>query len=356
MTNFWDYYSLASWVIVGSIVGSFLNVVIYRIPRGISIISPARSFCPRCKATIPLYRNIPILTCLIQRRCSSCRMLIPLRYGAVEAVTGILFGGCYYLWGWCATSATMALFVCVLVTSSAIDIEQKMIPDALSLGGIAVGWLSSFVDPARLGVDQPVAAFGVSAMAAVGWSMLTLALVWFGDRVIGRQRVDLPSGKQRFWLQEDGDTATFETSDGLKWKWESLFFKLEDKIVIEGGSFIIAGEWIRGARRMILYPTKVICVGREWDLANVKSLSGEAHHMILPRQPLGMGDVKLIGCIGAFLGIVGGGAALFIGSIMQAVFSLILRRRVLPFAPALSIGAVAAAILLPWLRTTFGSS
>ena len=83
-------------ICLGLIIGSFLNVIIYRLPKNISIINP-RSFCPKCKQTIPFYRNIPVLTFLIQKgRCNQCKANISIQYPIVEMLMGFIFLFSYY--------------------------------------------------------------------------------------------------------------------------------------------------------------------------------------------------------------------------------------------------------------------
>jgi len=89
------YYSL--FIILGLIFGSFINVIIYRLPNNLSIIKP-RSFCPKCKNTIPLYRNIPLISYIIQRgKCSNCKKIISITYPVIELLNALIwFFGVYY--------------------------------------------------------------------------------------------------------------------------------------------------------------------------------------------------------------------------------------------------------------------
>ena len=90
------YYSLC--IILGLIFGSFINVIIYRLPNNLSIIKP-RSYCPKCKKTIPFYRNIPLISYIIQRgKCSNCKKTISITYPVIELLNGLIwfFGACYF--------------------------------------------------------------------------------------------------------------------------------------------------------------------------------------------------------------------------------------------------------------------
>ena len=86
--------------IIGSCIGSFLNVVIYRLPRNLSVNQPRRSFCPNCNYKIPVYLNIPIISWIILRgKCKNCSAKVSIQYLIVEVITGILFLLCWYIYG-----------------------------------------------------------------------------------------------------------------------------------------------------------------------------------------------------------------------------------------------------------------
>ncbi len=138
----------------GSIIGSFLNVCAYRLPRDKSIVTP-NSFCPNCGTPIKFYDNIPIVSYLILRaRCRACGIRISPRYPAVELLTGLLFVMLYIKFGLTATLPVLMLFVAILITISAVDLEFQLIPDILSLGGIVAGLLLSLIRPGFTFVDS----------------------------------------------------------------------------------------------------------------------------------------------------------------------------------------------------------
>lgn len=122
----------------GSCIGSFLNVCIYRIPKKLSIVHPG-SACPHCRAKIPAYLNIPILSYLILRgQCYKCKTRISLRYPLVEAVTGLSATALIIAFGMTPASFFWFVFICVLIIISFIDYDLQIIPDVLSLPGIVV--------------------------------------------------------------------------------------------------------------------------------------------------------------------------------------------------------------------------
>jgi len=136
--------------ILGSIVGSFLNVCIYRMPLAQSIIRP-RSFCSHCKKTILWYDNIPLLSYLVlNARCRFCKGKIPFRYFIVELLTAIIFLIFYNLYGLSFSFFFYIIFICGLIVATFVDIQHRIIPDEISVGGIIVGFLLSAINGIHL--------------------------------------------------------------------------------------------------------------------------------------------------------------------------------------------------------------
>jgi leader peptidase (prepilin peptidase)/N-methyltransferase len=137
----------------GCAVGSFLNVVIWRLPRGMSINNPPRSICPQCKSPIAFNDNIPILSFIFLRgKCRCCGAPISPRYLAVEVLTGLLFLAIFAVERTSAfvgpgQAVVMALLVSLLVAASAIDIEFLIIPDEISVFGLVGGLVAGFLLP-----------------------------------------------------------------------------------------------------------------------------------------------------------------------------------------------------------------
>lgn len=131
--------------IFGSLVGSFLNVCIHRMPKGESIVWPG-SHCPRCNKRIPGYDNIPFISyALLGGRCRFCRQRISLRYPLVELLTGVMFALLFQRFGLSYNFFFYALFFCALIIASFVDIKHRIIPDEVSIGGILVGFILSAV-------------------------------------------------------------------------------------------------------------------------------------------------------------------------------------------------------------------
>jgi leader peptidase (prepilin peptidase) / N-methyltransferase len=130
--------------VLGAIFGSFLNVCIYRLPREKSIVTPGSS-CPHCEKPIAFYDNIPLFSYLILRgKCRQCGDKISVRYAAVELLTGVLYVLLFSVYGLSLELAVALLFVTTLVVVSFIDLDFRIIPDVLSLGGLLAGAGFSF--------------------------------------------------------------------------------------------------------------------------------------------------------------------------------------------------------------------
>jgi leader peptidase (prepilin peptidase)/N-methyltransferase len=238
--------------VLGLIVGSYLNVLIYRLPLGISTVFP-RSRCPHCEAPIRAFDNVPVLSFLLLRgRCRKCGARISWRYPAVEAATAALFLACFLRFGISLQAPVAALFCALMLALTMIDYDHMILPDALTWPGIALGILL-----------QPL----------VGWTRL-----WDGP-----------------WGAVMG--AVFGAALGAG---------------------ILLAVWI-------------------------------AWYLWRHEEGMGLGDVKMLAAIGAFLGWKGVLVALFLGALSGAVVGLTLMafrgldfKAKLPFGVFLALGGVIA--------------
>jgi leader peptidase (prepilin peptidase)/N-methyltransferase len=124
--------------LVGTVFGSFYNVVIYRLPEGMSIVKPPSS-CPSCDERILPQDNIPVLSFfLLKGKCRSCGTKIPIRYPLVELCGGLIFFLSYLFDGMSFMFLRDALFCSILLIVTFIDVDKRIIPDILSLGGLVV--------------------------------------------------------------------------------------------------------------------------------------------------------------------------------------------------------------------------
>ncbi|WP_025322491.1 prepilin peptidase [Deferrisoma camini] len=178
----WYGIGLAAAAVLGAVVGSFLNVVIHRLPRGESLVRPP-SHCPGCGRPVRPWDNVPIVSYLVLRgRCRDCGMRIPLRYPLVEALTAGLSGLLWVRFGPTPAFGVYFVFVAGLVAVTFIDLDHRIIPDSLSLGGMPAGLAASFVT----GLGPVQSLLGI----AVG-SGLLLAVALGYRAVTGREGMGL---------------------------------------------------------------------------------------------------------------------------------------------------------------------
>jgi len=133
----------------GLMFGSFLNVCIYRLPRGQSVVWPG-SACPACRVPIAWYDNLPVVSWLLLRgRCRACQARISPRYLLVELLTGLLFLACYAGFGWTFSTFKFCVFAFLVVGLIFTDAEHKLLPDALTFPGLALGLGFSLLVPVQ---------------------------------------------------------------------------------------------------------------------------------------------------------------------------------------------------------------
>lgn len=161
--------------IAGSMIGSFLNVCIHRLPRDESIVRPARSYCPKCRATIRWYDNVPVLSYLVLGgRCRRCGWRIPARYVVVELMAASLTAFTVVRFaeeGWALTVVYVAL-VNTLIAVTFIDLEHLIIPNEISIPGVFVGMAAAALLPSLqaggiLGLGGRLGALASSVLGAV---------------------------------------------------------------------------------------------------------------------------------------------------------------------------------------------
>jgi leader peptidase (prepilin peptidase)/N-methyltransferase len=233
---------LIVYTLLGLIIGSFLNVCIYRIPLGKSIVFPG-SGCPKCDKPIRPYDNIPVLSYLILRgKCRFCGNPISMQYPLVELLSGAAFYSCARVWEFSSPTFVNSLFLSVIIVLIFTDYHHQILPNKLTLPGILVGILLSTFQSPSLYIDL------VSVKAAS----------LFGD---AGARSALP------WV----------------------------------GSFL--GALIGGGLLFVV---------------------GFAYEKLRKRQGLGMGDVKMMAMVGAFLGWRLALLTIFAGSLLGSIIGIFL--------------------------------
>ena len=136
----------------GLLIGSFLNVCIYRMPRDLSVVRP-RSFCPECNRTIAWFDNIPLLSfVLLGGRCRHCGNRIPARYPVVELLTGAAFFCAVWFLGPTLAGAKFAIFGAIMIALVFSDLEERILPDEFTLGGTAIGVIFAAFVPVSGGI------------------------------------------------------------------------------------------------------------------------------------------------------------------------------------------------------------
>jgi leader peptidase (prepilin peptidase) / N-methyltransferase len=176
-----DPAQLTILLLLGLAVGSFLNVCIHRIPLGQSLTMPP-SRCPGCDYRLRWFDNIPVVSYILLRgRCRSCRMPISLRYPLVELTTMVLFAVHGEVFGWSALLVPRLLFACAMVVLFAIDLEHQLLPNVITLPGIAIGLISSAVLPPGI-VD---AIIGVLVGGGVLWLIGEAYFRYSGEEGMG---------------------------------------------------------------------------------------------------------------------------------------------------------------------------
>lgn len=158
--------------LVGAAFGSFLNVCIYRLPEGQSVIAP-RSRCPDCFAPIRAYDNIPVVSYLwLRGRCRSCGVRVSVHYPLVELTTLGIWAGSVYVYGPSWTALSTAAFLTLLLGIAVTDARRYIIPDAFSLGGLGVGLLLSLapggLTPLQSAIGAAVGFIFLYVVAALG--------------------------------------------------------------------------------------------------------------------------------------------------------------------------------------------
>lgn len=164
---------------LGLVIGSFLNVVIHRVPRKESVVWPS-SHCPRCGAKLRGRDNVPLLSyALLGGKCRDCAAPIPVRYPAVELLTGLLFVAAGYRFGASLELVGALVLICALLVLAGTDLEHRLLPNAIVLPALVAGLLLSAAADPQMWWTYPVAAL------AVGGFLLALALVYSGGMGMG---------------------------------------------------------------------------------------------------------------------------------------------------------------------------
>ncbi len=197
--------------LLGLVVGSFLNVVIHRVPEGESIVQP-RSRCPHCRIPIAWWDNIPLLSFLVLRgRCRHCDVRISIRYPLLEVAVGLIFAAIAWQTGLHPLLPVWLAFAAALVAAAAIDFDHQFVPDSISVGGALVALLA--VPLAKQAAGVPLVSAALESVAGAGLGAGLLWIVGFGHA-----RVSVLLGRSfPHWPGDDEDPPTPASLDYWTW-------------------------------------------------------------------------------------------------------------------------------------------
>ena len=172
------YYDYLWWVFIGAFglcIGSFLNVVIIRVPIDKSIVTPG-SACPGCGTPIGWYDNLPILSFIVLRgKCRHCGLKISWRYPAIEALTGAITVLMFLRYGLTFQTGIYLVLAYGMIAVAVIDAEHMIIPDGLSIGGAVLGLCLSFVPGGVTPLESLIGAAGASgSLALIRWGHMKI--------------------------------------------------------------------------------------------------------------------------------------------------------------------------------------
>lgn len=338
--HFWT----AVYAVVGAIVGSFLNVCIHRMPRGESLIRPP-SHCPHCGARVGWAQNIPIVSWLLLRgRCASCGGGIASRYFWVEVLTAGLFAAMWVLHGgtgvWVASA--FCVFAAGLVVATFIDLEHLIIPDEITLGGAVVGVVCSVMAPGIHGEGFVWPSLKASLIGAALGAGLVYGMLELGKLLLGRQRFVLPTGTRMVFTETD-----LHLPDRVL-PYEEVFYRVSDTLAFHATRLELPDRCYRNVTVRLQLRGGMLRIGEEEvDPGTVPWMEAVGDEVTVPREAMGLGDVKFMAAIGAFTGWTGVVFALLGSSIAGLAITLGLtaagRREWsarLPYGPYLAAAAL----------------
>ena len=336
--HFWTF----TFFVFGSIVGSFLNVCIHRMPLGQSIVTPP-SHCPHCQYQIPAYLNIPLFTWLwLRGKCANCAAPISARYFAVELLTGLTFVACWLRFG--AQGFAPPMIYCALlagfIVATFIDLEHFIIPDEITLGGIAVGVVLSGLFPEIHYGLKAADGLKAAALGAVVGGGLIYGILRLGKLLFGQQRVALPENSVVTFTENELLLPTGPVS------YDELFYRQSDTVLLHATrlEMVDRSYWNVDVR---LSPTKLRVGADEFDPSTVLHMEAVTSGLVLPREAMGFGDVKFMAAIGAFLGWPAVLFSLMVSAILGSIVGvslIVFGRREwssrLPYGPYIAVAAV----------------
>ena len=349
MLDFWTRAPFVFWSVVffvfGTVVGSFLNVCIHRMPLDLSLAKPG-SQCPKCGFTIPWRLNIPIISWLwLRGRCRQCAVSISPRYLGVELLTGLAFLASWLAFGAQTTpgvllAVTWGFVLAGLIVATFIDFEHFIIPDQITLGGVAVGFIVSAGLPALHHVTRPADSLMASGLGILVGAGSVFAVLQLGKLLFGKIRVPL----------EEGESATFTESalhlPGEIVPFEEIFFRNSDTIRLHAKRLELVDRCHMNID-VALSPKRLLIGDKSFDPETISYIKVESEELVIPREAMGFGDVKFMAAIGAFVGWQGALFSLMASAVVGATVGvglMAIGRKEwsdrLPYGPYISLAAV----------------
>ena len=353
--HFWSL----TFFVLGSIVGSFLNVCIHRMPLGQSIVSPP-SHCPHCKYSIPWWLNVPLFTWLYLRgKCKNCGAPISIRYFLVELLTGLMFLSCWLTFGerFPLVALVFCVFLAGLIVATFIDFEHYIIPDEITIGGMVIGFFVSFFLPELHSQDSTVGGMLKSLLGIGAGAGLIYFILRLGKLLFGRQKISLPTGTRIIFSENAVHLPDHEIP------YEEIFYRQSDTIKLQASTVELCDRSYKNVPVRLALMSKLLRIGdEELNPEAVTYMEVAATEITLPREAMGLGDVKFMGAIGAFLGWQAVLFTVAVSSGIGAVVGLTLialgkreRSKYLPYGPYLAAAAAIWIFFGPGLwRMVFG--
>lgn len=247
-----ELYNQVIAFLFGSVIGSFSNVCIFRLPKDLSIVSP-RSSCTRCGNGVAWYDNIPLLSYVILKgRCRHCGIPFGVTYPLVELAVGLCAWWFYRSQGVSIASVYFFILTTALIIVSVIDLNHKIIPNVISIPGIWIG-LGMACVAAWLGIDWPVtiqeSVLGILIGGGILWGVGT-----FYEKIMGREGIGF--GDVKLLALFGANVGVFGVLTSLIYGsllgsiiglGMMLFFGKNRKYAIPFGPFLCLGLWIHAA-------------------------------------------------------------------------------------------------------------
>lgn len=365
--------------VLGLLVGSFTNVLIWRLPRGESIAFPP-SHCPKCDHPLAVKDLVPLFSWLsLGGKCRYCRAPINPRYPIVEAVSGLAYALIAYFFPISIAGASLiglCFFFTILLAASVIDAETYTIPDALNIPGVAMGLIFGGIatvlgTAGAAGTPTALPGIAEALMGALMGAGLLVAIDLFGSWVLRRfrerQYPDMPLGYQQIALGlllgavaggVLGQPWWVAGAAGLLGALLSMFANMGAKKVIRIPEVLTLGLGLVAVVLSSTHggPAMLAALNGALTGAGAASLLAGVYWWLRaddidddsPADPsaMGFGDVKLAAVIGAFLGfndvLLALGVAIVAGAVLGVVQKMVIGENRLKFGPYLAVGALVA--------------